>query len=45
MLCPLASKEIVDRDCQTQECAWWDNGNSCCAVLSICIELIGLGEK
>lgn len=35
MLCPL-----IHNLCVTKACAWYDNGNQCCAILSLPIELI-----
>jgi hypothetical protein len=31
--------------CQKETCAWWDNGNACCAVLGVVMEIIKTGEQ
>ena len=25
----------TDTDCLKEECAWWDNGDECCAILGL----------
>jgi hypothetical protein len=39
MLCPLLKSDCVER-----KCAWYDNGNKCCAVLGILIERVKATE-
>jgi hypothetical protein len=39
MLCPL-----IKSDCVTTKCAWYDNGNKCCAILGMVIERIKATE-
>lgn len=39
MLCPL-----IKSDCVTTQCAWFDHGNKCCAILGLVVETIKLGE-
>lgn len=39
MLCPL-----IKSDCIERKCAWYDNGNRCCAVLGFVIERVKATE-
>jgi len=38
MICP-----IMKVECGQAKCAWWDNGNGCCCVKALIIELIKIG--
>ena len=40
IFCPLSS-----RDCTTKTCAWFDQENKVCALLSIAMELKRIVEK
>jgi hypothetical protein len=45
MVCPIISaNDTGNVECVKENCAWWDNGNKCCAVLSLVVELIKTGE-
>ena len=44
--CPLKHYESEwKNECNDVDCAWYDKGNKCCAILAISLELINLGEK
>jgi hypothetical protein len=47
MTCPLLStkSEYNNKECIKKDCAWWDNANKVCAILSIVMELIKRNEK
>lgn len=40
--CPLDKDGLI---CMGSDCAWYDKGNKCCAVLAIAVELIHIGDK
>ena len=40
MICPL-----LQTLCLGKVCSWWDTGNTCCAILTVGIELIKIGEN
>ena len=50
MICPLMSRPADPpnyegsgyAECQKEECAWWDGINSCCAVISLLIQISGV---
>jgi hypothetical protein len=39
MFCPL-----IKTECVQNQCAWWDHGNKCCAVLGLVVEVIKASE-
>lgn len=46
MKCPLKRiTNTIHVDCETNNCAWWDVQNQCCALLSMTKALSGLNEK
>lgn len=50
MICPFKNNTVDEHitgrwDCVEDNCALWDDGNKCCSVKSITIELIKLNER
>ena len=37
--------QVVMADCLHEECAWWDEENHWCAILSLTVELNGIHSE
>ncbi len=45
LICPLIDKRLdIPTTCYIERCQLWDDGNKCCSLKSISIELIKLNE-